>query len=415
MNNNGSLIYSFMLILVLSALSAAILLRSTNENSLAKRVTSSSAALWSAEAGTQQALWEYNYNNCHGMVQQGTNTACSSCSSCGGGNKTLAGTLTGYGDYDIILNNASTIAQSVGSVPSRSASNKVLRNVQVTIGRPSIFSYGIFAQGQVTLKQNSLVDAYNSSNGAYGGANIDHTNGNVGSNGTGAGIVEVNNNANVWGNVSTGPGGTVSGSGNIHGSTTHNSSVALPAVVVPSTLTSLSSSGAITIGNNGSQTINAGDYKYSNISMGNQSTLTVNGNVRLYLTGNASQTSLNTGTAHVTVNISNGASLVIYTDGIVTFNNNTTINCVSQLPSNLLIYSTYSGANGVTINNNGTTYGAVYAPQTDVDISNNAGFFGAAVGNTVKLENNGDVHFDTALASMANPFENAIVSNWQEY
>ena len=413
MNKKGSLAYTLLLILVLTALSAAILLRSVNENTIASRVANSSAALWAAEAGVQKAFWEYTYNNCVGMVQQGTATACVSCSSCGGGNKTLAATLSGYGDYDVVLNNANSQIQSVGSVPSRSSTKKVVRNIQTALSKPSIFSYGIFAKGQVTIANNALVDSYNSTNGLYGGANILH-NGNVGSNGTTAGIVNVNNNGTVYGNVSTGAGGTVTqGNGSIvSGTITNDNSIELPSVVVPSTLTGLSSGGTYSVGNNATQTLNAGDYKYTNVSLSNNSTLNVNGTVRLYLTGASAFTTQN----NVIINVNSGANLTIYTDGVTTFNNNITINNVAKDASKFLIYSTYSSnTNGVTLNNNSASYVGVYAPNTKIDISNNAGLFGAVVGKAVNLNNNGEVHYDEALASMANPYEDAIINNWQEY
>lgn len=346
------------------------------------------------------------------MVQEGTSTACASCTSCGGGNKAVAGILTGYGDYDVTLNNANTTIQSIGSIPHRNSTQKIQRKVQATLGKPAIFSNGIFAQGQVNLSNNALVDSYNSNDGPYGGSNI-HSNGNVGSNGTSTGIITISNNAVVNGNVSTGPNGTVTLGNNatISGTTTHNNSVALPAVVVPSTLTALSSSGTLSLSNGASGTINAGDYKYSSISLSNDSFLTINGDVRLYLT--ASDT-LSTGN-NAAITIASGASLTVYTDGVITFANNISINTVSQLPSKFQIYSTYTGSDGVTLNNNGTSYASIYAPQTDVDISNNNQFYGAVVGKTVDLNNNGQIHYDEALATMANPFENAILSNWQEY
>jgi hypothetical protein len=413
MNNQGSLAYALLLVLVLTALSAAILLKSVNENSIASRVASSSAALWAAEAGVQRAFWEYRYNNCIGMVQEGTATACSSCSSCGGGNKTLAATLSGYGDYDVILNDASSQIRSVGSIPSRSSAKKVVRNIQTALSKPSIFSYGIFAKGQVTIANNALVDSYNSLNGLYGGANILH-HGNVGSNGTTAGIVNVNNNGTVYGNVSTGAGGTVTqGAGSVvSGTITNDNSIELPSVVVPTTLTGLASGGTYSASNNQTKTLNAGDYRYTNVSLSNNSILNINGTVRLYLTG---ANALTTGN-NVIINVNSGANLTVYSNGVVTFNNNVTINNVAKDASKFLIYSTYSSSTyGVTLNNNSASYVGVYAPNTKIDISNNAGLFGAVVGKEVNLNNNGQVHYDEALASMANPYENVIVNNWQEY
>ncbi len=421
MNNRGSIAYALFLILILSGLSAAILLRSVNENRVAQRVAKSSAALWSAEAGVQKVSWEYSYNNCQGMFQSGTNTACSSCTSCGGGNKTLAATLSGYGDYDVTLNNANTQIQSVGSVPSRSDAKMVQRHVQTALGKPSIFAYGVFAQGQVTLVNNSLVDSYNSNTAGYGGSNI-LSNGNVGTNGGTANIITVDNGAVVKGNVSTGPGGTVLNNGTINGSITNTNSVALPAVIVPSSLTSLSGNTALSVAKNSSQTIAAGDYKYTSASLSNGSTLVISGNVRLYLTSTSS--ALDTGQNSVNIQINSGASLTVYSDGVVNFGNKTAVTYVAGIPkpADFLIYSTYTGSDGVILNNNNTIYAGIYAPTTDINVGNScnsvnctSGFFGSVVGKTVTLSNNDKIHFDEALASMSNPFENAIISSWQEY
>ncbi|MBF0595759.1 MAG: hypothetical protein HQL22_12445 [Candidatus Omnitrophica bacterium] len=425
MNNNlwycrrGSLAISLLVVVVLVTLSAAFLVRGANEKQDAGRVVSSSAALWAAEAGLQKVLWEYTRNTCGNMVKAMGYTGCN-------GDKTLAGTLNGYGDFDATLDSANTLVQSTGSIPSRTAANRVQRHVKVIIGKPAIFSYGMFAQGKVTVSNNALVDAYDSSKMLladptkkcpYGAVctdnktNIDHINGDVGSNGTASGIVEVDNNANVWGDVSTGPGGTVTNSGIIHGSIANTNSVALPVVVVPPTLTGLASSGTLSTVNNGAKTINAGDYKYTAMSLGNNSAITINGNVRLYFSGG---TAIDSGN-NTTISIATGASLVIYTDGKITFANNTNVNSVAKQPKDLQIYSTYTGASGVNVSNNSATYAAIYAPQTDVNVSNNAGLYGAIVGKTTTLNNNGDVHYDTALASLANPYEDAIVSQWQEY
>ncbi|MEI6437772.1 MAG: hypothetical protein WCO69_03365 [Candidatus Omnitrophota bacterium] len=409
MNNKGSLAITVMVIFVLSALSAAFLMRGVAERWNTGRVVKSSAALWAAEAGVQKAMWENVYNNCAGMTRTAGNTLCN-------GNKTMAGTLAGYGDYDVTLDSTNAIIQSVGSVPSRTDPKKVTRRVQANLAKPAIFAFGMFAQGKVTVSNNALVDAFNSSTGIYGGTNIDHSHGSVGSNGTSAGIVEVDNNANVWGDVSTGPGGSVTNSGNIHGQITNANSVALPAVVVPATLTGLASQGALTLGQKGTRTLTAGDYKYSNISLGNKAVLTISGNVRLYLTGDASKNALVSGNAsETTISVASGGSLTIYTDGVVNLNNNNVINTLSQKPKDFLIYSTYTGANGVAVSNNATSYMAIYAPQTDVSASNNAGLYGAVVGKTASLNNNGDIHFDMALAGLANPFESVIVTNWREY
>lgn len=410
MNKRASIIFSLLLILVFTILGAVILVRSATENRAALRYSNSIQAFWLAEAGVQRTVWEINNNNCTNFVLQGTNTPCVSCSNCGGGNKTLAVTIVDAGDYDVVLNSGNTSAVSTGSVPDRS-SPKYTRTVQATLGNQSPFSYAAFAKGQITLANNTFIDSYNSNNGQYSNANSD-TNGDIGSNGTTAGIISINNNATVGGDVNTGSGGTVTLGANaeVTGTISHTSNVTLPDVTVPAALTSLASGGTLSVATNGSQTLSAGDYKYSSISLNNNASLTISGEVRLYLTGSNSLTTGN----NINLNISSGASLQVYVDGVLTVTNNVNLNSTGDMPKNLQIYSTYTGASGISINNNGVLAAAIYAPNTDIYVDNNNDFYGSLIGKTVNVNNNSAIHYDEALNSLVVPVGTTGVTVWQE-
>ncbi len=406
-----SLILAFFMILTLSVLGSSIFLRSIAEGRLSQRYYASSQAFWLADAGIQRSLWELNYNSCAGFISS-TSVACTSCS-CGAGSKTLAASITG-GDYDLTLNSTNTSVTAVGSYPSRSATNKTTRSVSVTLGGAALYAYGIYAKGAIDINNNALVDSYNSGSGSYGGANI-ATNGSVGTNDTTSNAIDIGNNATIKGNVSTGSGGTIdAGSGvTITGTQTSTNNRTLSSVTVPSSLTGLTSSGALTLSNNGSTVITAGSYKYSNISTGNNCTITISGNVSLYLTSTSS--ALSTGN-NMTFTITSGSNLTLYTDGRLDFSNNSIANA-NATPSSFQIYSTYSsssGSAGVEFDNNGTVYAAVYAPDTDVDLNNNVTFYGAVVGRTVDLANNVNFHYDEALSSITTSGSSYSASNWQE-
>lgn len=412
MNNNGSMLIGSLLVLVLTILAAGILLRSVNESANVRRVATSTEAFWSAEAGVQKSVYDYNYNNCNSFVQQGSSTHCVTCSNCGVSNKTLAVSITSSCDYDVTINNSNTIMTSTASCPNRSATNPIKRVVQASMGITSPFAYAAFAKNSVNLSNNTFVDSYISSNGAYSNA-TSLPNGDVGTNGTGAGTIVVNNNATVEGNVSTGSGGTVTvGSGGlITGTTTHNNNVLLPDVSVPSTLTGLVSGGTYSFSNGQTKTLTAGAYKYTNISMGNNATLNITGGiVQIYLTGVSALTASN----NTVVNIASGSSLQIYVDGVLNINNNVALNVSGNLPKNLQIYSTYSGANGMQINNNSHIYAAVYAPNTDISIGNNGDIFGSLIGKTVVASNNAAVHYDETLKTITTTSGTTGVTNWQE-
>ena len=412
MNKHGSIVFSLLLVLVLTGLGAGVLLRSVNENKIANRTANSTQAFWLAEAGVQKTIWEINNNNCADFVQQGTSTACVSCSGCGAGNKTMSVSVSGAGDYDVVLDSGNTLATSTGSCPSRASASVIGRTVKANIVKKSPFSYAAFAQGQVTLANNTFIDSYNSDNGAYNAGTNSNTNGDVGSNGTTAGIITIGNNISLGGNVSTGPGGTDTvGNGTvIAGTTTHDNNVSLPAVTVPAALTGLASGGTFSIGNNGTSALAAGDYKYSSVNMANNATLDITGAVRLYLTA---ATALSTGN-NINVNIASGASLELYVDGVFTIPNNATLSSAGNIPKNLQIYSTYTGANGISLNNNGVLAAAVYAPQTDISIGNNDDLFGSVVGKTVAANNNSAIHYDESLKNLLSPAGSNGVTLWQE-
>jgi hypothetical protein len=76
------------------------------------------------------------------------------------------------------------------------------------------------------------------------------------------------------------------------------------------------------------------------------------------------------------------------------------LNNSAGIPGNLRILSSYSGANGVTINNGSNNYLMVYAPQTEITISGVGRLFGGAVGKTISVVNSGALHYDTRLSAV---------------
>jgi Tfp pilus assembly protein PilX len=413
MNKHGSIVFSLLLVLVLTMLGAALLLRSVNENKVASRTTHSAQAFWLAESGIQQTIWDINQNNCTGFVRQGTATACVACNNCGTGNKTMAVSVAGAGDYDVVMDVNNTTATSTGYYPSRTNAKKIQRRVQATFGQTSPFTYGVFAQGQVTLANNTFIDSYNSSLGNYDPVTNSGTNGDVGSNGTTAGIISIGSNISVGGGVSTATGGTVTvGNGTVitGGISTQPTAVTLTPVQVPASLTNLASGGTLSVAGNGTVNLGGGNYKYTNLNMGNNSTLNVTGNVALYFTG---ATSVTTGNG-VHINLNSGGSLKVYVDGVLTLPNNVTFTNPGNKAENFQVYSTYTGTNGISIGNNGPLGVALYAPQTNVSIANNGDLYGSIIGKTVLVNNGSAIHFDETLNNLPVQVGTSGVASWQE-
>jgi Tfp pilus assembly protein PilX len=427
-NQRGSILVATLgFVLVFTLFGFGSLYLSSMQSEDAEKKAGSNKSFWSAEAGLQKALWEYSHNNCQGLHKKTASgcdttnaTLCTAvaagpnyCKTCG--DKCLAFTLTGVDtqgnnysvDYNVFLNNVNSLIKSTGSYPDR-VTNPIQRSVQADNGSP--FVYAAFAKRVLTIGNNIVADSYDSSAGLYGVGNQNNF-GNIGTNGTTAGTINLGGNAVIKGDASTGQSGTiVYGNGNsaVQGLITHDNEVDLSIISAPPALSGLAASPALNVPTGGTATLNI-DKKYPSITMGNNSTINVSGNVSIYLTA---ATSFSTGN-NIIFNIPSGSKLTVYTDGTFRFGNNATINNVSQVAGNFKIYSTYSTyvSNGVALSNNATTAAAVYAPNTGVTISNNGDFYGAVIGETISLSgsSNSKIHFDQALGGTNPP-----IKNWKE-
>ncbi len=406
----SAMVFVLLIMTVIVTLGIVVNLGSVIESRSSIRISSSTRAFWMAEAGIQRAIWEVNFNNCVGMKNAGTQTTCTTCDNCGTGDKVVEGTLNG-GQYQAFLNQATTAVTSWGYHPSMTPPF-LKRGIYANVSRKPLFGFGAFSQASLKIENGIKTDSYNSANGAYGGANIGH-NGNMGTNGVTVDIIAISNNVTIDGSVSTGAGGTVDMGTNVTitgGAPTHSNNVVLRPVVIPTALSTLPSSGALTVGIGQTQTLAGGDYHYDYLNLQNNTTLNFTGDVRLYLTTDDAIRTMN----NVNINILNGGSLKIYTTGTIDVKNGALINNQSKDPSKFIIYSTYQGADGIKFNNNGNLHMAVYAPQTDVDVDNNTNIYGSLVGGTVNLAQNIQLHYDENLKNLSDTNASLMPHDWQE-
>jgi Tfp pilus assembly protein PilX len=421
MNNRGSvLVLTIAMIAVLSTLAIAYSSRIFNEHSVMLKTVYSTQAFWIAEAGIQKAAWDFDRNQCRGMTNQGTGQVCVNCDSCGTGTRIFTGSLNA-GDFSVTFDPSTKTYVATGSAYRGTGTNKSFmasRKIQVLFGQDPIFGYAAFSDGEMTIRNNSRVDSYNSNNAVYALA-TSGSRGNMGTNGTSVNVIDIGNNSTIQGVVSTGPGGTVDYMPSkvaITGGITHTNDVYLEPVSVPSALQSAAYLGTLSLAT-GTIDLTAGKYRYDSVIIGNDGTININGDVELYLTNTA--TAFQTGNNLVAININAGASLKIYSEGKVDFGNKATINnlTTNKATKNLMIFSLYDDTtdpNGVIIGNNNEFYGAIYAPLTNVTVSNNSAFYGSVVGKEVDLNNNGTMHYDEALSLIGAPWQPAELRDWQE-
>jgi alpha-tubulin suppressor-like RCC1 family protein len=187
---------------------------------------------------------------------------------------------------------------------------------------------------------HSLVDSYQSSMGAYGGAN-------VGDNGNVQAATTIQNNGGV-----------------IHGTETVNSPAGLAIVPVPAGATNLplgsASPGSININN-----------AQENITLAPGSYVVANLNVNF----------------PGAINISPPGPVFIWVTGNLNLGGNENLN---GIPENLQFLVNSSGF--VNVNSNGSLFGFIYAPDAVVNLDSTV--FGGVVGSSVTLNSGSAVHFD---------------------
>jgi hypothetical protein len=85
--------------------------------------------------------------------------------------------------------------------------------------------------------------------------------------------------------------------------------------------------------------------------------------------------------------------VIIYVAGDVSTSGQAIVN-ETHVPANLQIHA---AGKYVKISGGSDFVGFIYAPSSDVEVTGSAGFYGGAVGKTLKLHNSAGVHADESL------------------
>jgi hypothetical protein len=239
---------------------------------------------------------------------------------------------------------------------------------------------GICSGGLINLSGDSTIDSYNSSQGAYGGANVG-SNGNLATNGNitlSGGLTRVNGNATAHGTV------TASGGSAVTGTTTQSApTVSYPSVAacgppyssgagLSGTYTYSSATGILNLSGSGSVTLAAGTYCFNSVTLSGSSTLTNSG--------------------VVTIN------LIAKSD----FSGGSIVNSTGT-PSSLTIQSSYSSSSdGIVLSGGSGAKMVVNCPLCQVKLSGSGNVYGAIIAGSYDSSGGGQLHYDTALGGASN-------------
>jgi hypothetical protein len=306
----------------------------------------------------------------------------------------------------------------------------VYRAVESRLKSSSLFPAAMVAKTNITLSGSAAVDSYDSTDvtkstgGQYDTAKR-QANGSVGSNAGVNAADSMSGSVAIYGNVSTGPGGTVVMSGSTTvGPTTdsslrsssvadaetkgyirHDFAVTIPDVTLPSGVTFVNG-GSISFSGSNVGTITDGAWQYTSVNMSGSTKLYINGNVILYTSG-AFSTS---GSSQI--NVLPGSSLTVYCGSTFNVSGSGVLN-QSGTPAKAQFY----GLNTCTaFNYSGSTawIGTVYAPYATVTMSGSSGGSGALVGKSINFSGSVGFHYDEALRTL-NGGAGYLINSWKAY
>jgi len=318
---------------------------------------------------------------------------------------------------------------------SASGAGTLVRKVRVTTAIQPLFPMGLVAKGAINMNGNNiLTDSFDSadplhSTGGLYDASKRKANGDVATDSGLVNSVSVGN-ANIYGEVHTGPSGSVSigsngsvgdlawqtggNSGIEPGFDKNDMNVTFPDVSAP-VVGAFPPAGGNVGGTSYAYVLSGGSYQMSSFSLSGQSQVLVTGPSVLWVTGDVSMS----GQASIT--IAPGGSLVMYVGTASGSGNSASLGGggVINNAGNAANFQFYGlpSLTSLSMSGNGTFTGTIYAPEADLTLngggSGNQDFSGASVTKTVTLNGHFSFHFDENLMRIG-PSRGWLATNWQE-
>ena len=289
-------------------------------------------------------------------------------------------------------------------IEATGTSNEAQRTVQSTLWISNPFDFAILTVNGIDMYDSSLIDWYNYTAGDSAMK--------IGTNSTDSAAVDLKNFVTINGDVVIGAGGdpdevvnTYTGTiitGDISAQTR---TVTLPSVSVPAYLEAMSSGGEI---KNNTTLTSSG--KYDAIDLGNNKTLTVRGNVEIYITGD-----IDLGNSSV-IEIDDSfpdSSLTIHLSGNVEGKNSSNVSNNTETPSKCKIYGLDTCTN-MDFKNSSDFHAVVYAPQADIVFHNSVSIYGSLIGKSLNLKSSSNLYYDASLRDLQNELVSMKIRRWKE-
>jgi hypothetical protein len=301
------------------------------------------------------------------------------------------------------LNADSAIIYSQGFVHSPYNTKFITRTVKVGVTNPpSVFTHAMAVNNGIAFNGHPLIAGFDSRLGAFNTTSNRFAIGGLATNSKDANAVTLGG-AHIYGPVSTGPGGTVSGgtvgdvawnassSGIEPGWTTNTMNVSYPSNYPPAGSSTWIAPSTFT-------NVTTGNYQVSSYS----GSMTVSGKVVLYVPGDVT---LN-GSDVITIKA--GGSLKIIVGGSMSIGGGGVYNGTG-FASNFSIIG-LNTCTSIVYSGTSEFMGTVNAPQADFSMKGNTDAYGAIIANSATMNGNTAFLFDVNLA-LPNGY---IANSWQE-
>ncbi|MCY2926055.1 MAG: hypothetical protein NT031_11555 [Planctomycetota bacterium] len=256
---------------------------------------------------------------------------------------------------------------------------------------------GVTTPTTVLIGGGSRVDSYDSTLGAYGGANIGSL-ATVATNSTASGAVAISGGSVLQGSAVVGVGGnpssvvSVSGGGSMTGTKTAMSqAMTMPTVTSPSGLGS--STGNVTYGYG--TAIIASSMHVTNFTMNGGGKVQISGNVTILADG---PVSVGNGT---TLEILPGGSLKFYFNSTLTLDGGMANKVNGANLSRMQFLNLGTGA--VTLGGGGALTGAILSPNGTVTMNGGSQMYGAVVAKSLSITNGAAFHEDKRMTTGTDP------------
>ena len=283
------------------------------------------------------------------------------------------------------------------------------KEIYSTIGFQGLFDHAILTKGQMTLKSNTLIDGYNSTD--PGDTDVEVKIGTISVLGD---QVILNSSVVVDGDVVVGVDGDVDTVIKDLGATTDGMYSMLeeppfPLVVLPI----LPDMGTDIEVDGGTFILGPADSgEYTDIAIKGKGTLQISGgDVELYITGDID---LGQGCDMI---VTAGASLELYIDGDIECKNDSTLGGESfSDPKAFQLFPTGAGVQNFHIKAKSDWCGVIYAPNADIILYAKGNCYGSVVSGSFEYKSDGNFYYDEALRDVTanDDYVRFVVKRWSE-